>query len=1589
MLNASNSWEPDGVLVEEIEGQFKSAIAAYEVKPTLITEHANHEESIRTGGYSNRTLLELVQNAADAMVGASQGDDVGRVEIVLDQESKTLYCANSGRAFSKNGVIAITHAHLSAKRGDEIGRFGLGFKSVLAVSDAPQVLSRSVSFEFNSAIAQAAIKRIENTSRRLPVMRTATLLDAPALIKTDQILADLSTWATTIVRLSDLRSVDRLKTEMKTFSSEFLLFVGAVREVRLTVHGDEGFATSHVSRDLGGGRFKIEAPDGTGDEWLVNERMHSPSSTARREVGEAVSRDQIKVSVALPLNPRRANLETGDAGTLVGQFWSYFPLQDQTSATGFFNAPWSVNDDRTTLLRNGYNREILATLAKMFVELLPRISTIDDPANHLDYLPARGREANYFGDEVFCALVPPLAVAGELIPDGTATLRSPMDLKPLDLTCDWKIPEAVHEAWIASPNTKNDVPHWRCYSSSQRVARLRQLFAVSDDPKRFAEAGVDLKRALDHIPKRGVQSWLLEWSDGSDVESSANALKFVMGNRTQKDAEKARVIPTSDGLKALSDRNLVFLAEAEDLKIEGAVFVIPEFLAFPGIEKMLREAGFRDLDPVAVFTARLSHLKPGINDEVLEKFWDASRQINLQDATDIIRKNKAVQVLVPTRNGGWRWPQQVLDLDDELPNADGSVLLDRGRCVPQLARNVGVSDRPRADFSYEDEFAHGDYQEWVISDVNARLSPGDLPVERVTLYATADKTPGPFSALPLLSDAGADDRVREAWTRQLLEFGDAPWDCEDTATNVNYRVKSPVRWAVEIAGVLRSTRGYRPLKELVASSLLQYKDILPVFDGPSRVGDLLRLPNELKLVPPAVLRDGLAVDLLPPKFADEILVDFIVEASRLAYPDGQPPKIPARVGRIVESSPTRMVHVAVNDEQRQYLAQHHRPYLYATDAQAAVLTGEVGCLRFEDSFAFSTRIEGQQEPERLLDVFTGLRGRIADEDLSNVTLTRAESIAKWVTTEDGVEPHTLQYFRDGVTLVVRSQLDQRQTLQIVSDVFELGLNNAAIGQILQVGLEHHLELLRQQASVAASDVDRIEIYIGDDDLKEKLPKGLWRGLEQQGLITPRTSVAELCLSVYGKDTIRELVDVFRREGFPDVPAQWAGGAATISWLRRMGFGAEFAGQRTRRQDSEFVVPGATKLNGLHGYQKRISGELRDMLLDTTAEGHRAKGMVELPTGAGKTRVATQTILQLFIDGELHGPVLWIAQSQELCEQAVQTFSEVWRGLCTEQSCDMPLTVGRLWEGNDVHKPDTDLSVVVATDAQLDEVRKNPQYDWLRQASAVLVDEGHVAGTSTRYTRILTWLGVDGRKWERPLVGLSATPFKGTSAAATDLLAARFGRRKLVAFKENSYQELVKLGVLARVKHDVLEGAKIKLTPSEEKDAKQTKRVSGAVLDRVAADHARMAILVNSITSLDVQWSKSVLVFTPNVLSAQILAATLRIRGVSAASVSGQTGRQERRDVIARFKNESIQVLTNCDLLTQGFDAPGVTSLYIARPTFSPNAYIQMAGRGLRGPENGGKEECLIVDMADNFGTSDINGLLGFREYEDLWQEQRQ
>src|SRR5436190_1830450 len=138
-------------------------------------------------------------------------------------------------------------------------------------------------------------------------------------------------------------------------------------------------------------------------------------------------------------------------------------------------------------------------------------------------------------------------------------------------------------------------------------------------------------------------------------------------------------------------------------------------------------------------------------------------------------------------------------------------------------------------------------------------------------------------------------------------------------------------------------------------------------------------------------------------------------------------------------------------------------------------------------------------------------------------------------------------------------------------------------------------------------------------------------------------------------------------------------------------------------------------------------------------------------------------------------------------------------------------------------------------------------------------------------------------------------------------------------------------------------------------------------------------LVGSIAAMDDSWP--ILLFATSVSHAQLMAALLSFNGVVAKAISGSTDPGARRHYISEFKAGRIRVLTNYGVLTTGFDAPAVRALVVARPTFSPNLYQQMIGRGLRGPLNGGKDECLIINVEDNVRR--FEGELAFRDFEYL------
>src|SRR5512132_730106 len=117
----------DSPVGDEVGTQAQANLAAYEVTPPLLEEQVNIELAAAEGGYQGRQLYELIQNGADALLT----EPGGRLQAIVTDQA--FYCANEGQPIDVPGVRAILLSNVSQKRGDQIGRFGLGFKSVLEV----------------------------------------------------------------------------------------------------------------------------------------------------------------------------------------------------------------------------------------------------------------------------------------------------------------------------------------------------------------------------------------------------------------------------------------------------------------------------------------------------------------------------------------------------------------------------------------------------------------------------------------------------------------------------------------------------------------------------------------------------------------------------------------------------------------------------------------------------------------------------------------------------------------------------------------------------------------------------------------------------------------------------------------------------------------------------------------------------------------------------------------------------------------------------------------------------------------------------------------------------------------------------------------------------------------------------------------------------------------------------------------------------------------------------------------------------------------------------------------------------------------
>ena len=558
-------------------------------------------------------------------------------------------------------------------------------------------------------------------------------------------------------------------------------------------------------------------------------------------------------------------------------------------------------------------------------------------------------------------------------------------------------------------------------------------------------------------------------------------------------------------------------------------------------------------------------------------------------------------------------------------------------------------------------------------------------------------------------------------------------------------------------------------------------------------------------------------------------------------------------------------------------------------------------------------------------------------------------------------------------MYVAQELDPRTILGKVSAHFGLGLDSAQIEGILQHKADHDRRQLTLRVSRSPGLPARLAEAVGAENIRARLPVELLESAVGKGENVSGERLAELALAAYGAETLKEFRAELATKGFVP-PTQWAGGTAARRFVADLGFPPEYAGFPQTRREALLTVDGPPALPPLHGFQEHSARQIKQALQGVGGN----RGLLSLPTGAGKTRVAVQAIVDVIRDHAFPGPILWVAQSDELCEQAVQSWSYVWRAIGPKK----PLYISRLWAANEAEEFSGNAQVVIATIAKLQVCFENPEYGWLSNSSCLVIDEAHAAVTP-EYTKLLEWLGV-GRGNDRcPIVGLTATPFRGTSIEQTARLVKRFGQRRFDtgAFAGDPYPELQNLGVLAKVRHELLEGSAISLSQEEPDELRKTRLLPSSVGDRVGADRKRNKEILASLQRLPKDWTA--VVFAASVSHAQSLAALLTLRGTPAVSISASTEPAVRRHYIDQFRLGRIRVISNYGVLAQGFDAPSVRAVYVTRPTFSPNLYQQMIGRGLRGPLNGGKDECLIVNVRDNF--LNFGQKLAFTEFEHIWQ----
>lgn len=446
------------------------------------------------------------------------------------------------------------------------------------------------------------------------------------------------------------------------------------------------------------------------------------------------------------------------------------------------------------------------------------------------------------------------------------------------------------------------------------------------------------------------------------------------------------------------------------------------------------------------------------------------------------------------------------------------------------------------------------------------------------------------------------------------------------------------------------------------------------------------------------------------------------------------------------------------------------------------------------------------------------------------------------------------------------------------------------------------------------------------------------------------------------------------------------------FVKEAGFPMILAGIATKKENTkqsiETIEP-RRKVPELVEYQIKIKEKLLSIL---RLQEDKTRCMISLPTGGGKTRVAVEGFLdwmQQRFEEEKY--MVWIAQSEELCEQCISCIEQMW----SSREFVLPLTIYRYFSKYEMDEEDLHGGVVVASINKIYNRIKDDDPSIrkiLSNTGAMIIDEAHRA-SSHMYDVLFKKAEELTNNVLFPVCGLSATPGRNTIISKDDVgkLVDRFQENLITPeFKDNDKYSLNPLEYfkehkyLSKVNHIVYKSnIEYTLTDEEIKDLEENGEYSQSHLKKLASDNNRNALIIKRL--LKIKKNSPTLVYACTVEHAKFLSTMLNIIGRKSACIDSDTNKTERRIIIKQFTEGTIDFLFNYGVLTTGFDAPKTENIVICRPINSNILYEQIVGRGIRGTRFGGTEECNIIDFSDNIHNLGVQQ--AYMRFKDYWDNE--